>query len=443
MKLNAPFLLVLTALALLIGACTKEADKIGLDIQPPGDRLNMFETDTITVVAWSVREDSVRTDELLTSILGSYFDPVFGKTTASVFTEVMLSTATLDFGDNPVIDSLVLNLAYVSIWGDSITTQTFRVFEITENIHFDSAYYSTTITPYDQANELGSVSLIPSTDSIVIDTVKYAPVLRIPLNQRLADKLLTGTSEDFISNDKFRQFFKGLYITADPVNASGQGALVTFNLLTDNTNLIVYYHNQEKDSLKYTLSITSASARYSHYNHYNYEDADPDFRQQVLDGNTLLGNQKIYLQSLGGVKTYLQIPSLNTLGSRIKSGEMPMISVNEARIFFNNSESEPALPPPSRLVLAKITDDKGSTTFLDDQREGDSYYDGYFRSDPNHYRFRLSRYVQNRLLNPESEDLGIVLVIPSASSVPERTVLNGSRADEGRIRLVVTYTIVE
>lgn len=443
MKFNAPVIVVLTTLALIISACTKEADKIGLDIQPPGDRLHLFETDTITAVAYSVREDSVRTDELTYSLLGSYFDPVFGKVTSSIYTEIRLSNATLNFGDAPVIDSLVLSLAYHSIWGDSTTMQTFRVYEMTENIHLDSAYYSTTVTAYDFGNELGSVSVIPSTDSIMIDSVKYAPVLRIPLNQRLADKLLTGTSEDFVSNEKFRLFMKGLYITADPVDAIGTGALITLNLLTENTSLIAYYHNQEKDSLKYTFSITSTSARYGHYNHYNYQDADPVFRQQVIEGNTALGSDRIYLQPLGGVKTYLKFPSLNTLGSMIKSGEMATISVNEARIFFTNAEPEFALPVPSRLVLAKLTDADGSTTFLDDQREGDSYFDGYYRSDPNHYRFRLSRYVQQRLLNPESEDLGIALVIPSASSVPERVVLNGSNTEEGRIRLVITYTKIE
>jgi len=443
MKFNTPLIVVLTTLAIFISACTEEADKIGLDIQPPGDRLHLFETDTITALAYSVREDSVRTDEITYSLLGSYFDPVFGMTTASFYSEFRLSIATLDFGESPVMDSLVLSLAYHSIWGDSTTIQTFRVFEMTENIHFDSAYYSTTVTAYDQQNELGSVSVIPSTDSILIDTVKHAPVLRIRLNQRLADKLLSGTSENFVSNDNFRQFFKGLYITADPVNVSGHGAIVTFNVLSENTSLIAYYRNQEEDSLQYTFSITSASARYGRYNHYNYENADPTFRQQVIEGNTELGRNIIYLQPLGGVKTYLKFPSLNTLGSKIKSGEIGTISVSEARIYFTNAEPEFALPVPSRLILAQIINDKGSTIFLDDHQEGDSYFDGFYRPNQNKYRFRLSQYVQNRLLNPESEDFGLALLIPSASLVAERVILKGSNAEEARIRLVITYTKIE
>jgi hypothetical protein len=443
MKISAYVFFALTALALLAASCTKKADEIGLNIQPPGDELLLSSTDTISVVAYSALEDSVRTDELSTSILGSFFDPVFGKTTASIFTEIRLTNVQLNFGAGAVIDSIVLSLAHLSIYGDKTSPQTFRVFEMTENINIDSAYYSNRMHSYDQANELGSISIVPPTDSTMVDTIKVAPRLRIPLNQVLANKLLSGDSTNFSSNENFRQFFKGLFITADPAVASGQGALITYNLLTDRTNLTVYYHNDVADSLKYTFLITSSSARYNHYEHYDYMDADPQFRQQVIEGNTDLGNELLYLQALGGVRTYLKIPSLSALGAMIASGNMPMISVNEAQIIFTNNETNGALAPPSRLVIGKVIDDAGLTTLLDDQREGEGYFGGFYNTGNSDYRFRLSRYVQNRILNPDAEDFGLVLIIPGASSVPQRVVLNGTAAESGSIKLVIKYTLVE
>ncbi|MBE0661545.1 MAG: DUF4270 domain-containing protein [Bacteroidales bacterium] len=442
MNLSTFRFFALATLALWLGSCTKDENKIGLDILPPGEELLLSYTDTITAVVYSYREDSVRTDELSTSLLGSYFDPVFGKTTASVFTEIRLSTVKLDFGEGAVIDSLILKLAYQNVYGDSSTVQTFRVFELTENINIDSAYFSNQMSAY-QASELGSVTMAPLIDSILVDTVKVAPYLRIPLNQAMANKLLSADSTHFESNEKFVQFFKGLYITADPVNMSGQGALLTYNLLSTASSLTAYYHNNEKDSLQYTFSITSASARYSHYEHYDYADADQLFRQQVIDGDTALGSEKVYLQALGGVRTYLRFPGLSTLGSQIGSGNRAMISVNEAQLIFNLQETSPAVSPPSRIIIGKNVDADGTTTVLADQIEGESYFGGFYESDSLQYRFRLSRYVQQTLLKPDEDEFGLVLLIPNASFAPQRVILNGGASETGRIKLAITYTIVE
>lgn len=437
-KTSAWIFAALLTFVVLIGSCNKNGDEIGLNIQPPGDELKLAINDTITAVAFSVREDSVRTDKMPTSLLGSYYDPVFGKTTASLFTEVLLSNILLDFGNGAGIDSVVLSLAYQNIWGDTASYQTFRVFELTESLNIDSAYFSNRMHNYDQINELGSVTLIPTTDSVLIDTVKVAPHLRIPLSHALGNKFLEANPDVYSSDINFREFFKGMFITADPVDEAGKGALSAFSLFSENTSLKIYYHNNDNPSLTYTFLITNNAARYNHYEHYDYEHAAPEFRQQVIEGDTNLGKEILYMQPLGGVKTFLHFPGLKALGSQI--GENETIAINEARIYFSMLDPEPALDPPPRLVLAKLTDEKGSTTLLDDQREGEVYFGGFYNQDTKEYMFRLNRYIQQRLLNPEGEDFGLALLIPGASSVPQRVILNGSEADTGRIRLVIRHT---
>lgn len=432
LKFSVAALAVLIASAQFITSCTKEADKIGLNIQPPGDKLNVFVSDTFSVIAYSLPEDSVRTDETNTSMLGSVFDPVFGKTTASIFTELRLTSTQLDFGAGASIDSIVLTLSYRGIWGDSATVQTFRVFELNESIHVDSAYFSNSFTAL--GPQIGFEQTIPYIDSIPVDTIKVAPYLRIPLNENntLATKLLSGTSDDFSTNDKFRAFFKGICITSDPADMPGKGALLTYNLLDERSNLTVYYKNTEKDSLKYSFFITNAGARYNQYNHFGYEDAAPDFKQQVLNGDTTLGAHKIYLQPMSGVKTHLRFPTLTALGSKI--------SINEARLVFTNIDSDSPFANPLRLVVGKITDEKGTTTLTDDQLEGDNYYGGYYNSESKNYQFRISLYAQDRILNPTADDFGLALLIPGAASVSQRVILNGSAAASNPLKLIVTYT---
>lgn len=435
LKLSVAAFAVLLTLSQFIISCTKEADKIGLNIQPPGDRLNVFVSDTFSVVAYSLPEDSARTDETSTSLLGSIFDPIFGKTTASIFTELRLTSTQLDFGAGASIDSIVLTLSYRGIWGDSSTMQTFRVFELNENIHVDSAYFSNSYTTL--GPQIGFEQMIPAIDSIPVDTIKVAPYLRIPLNDNgvLAARLLSGTSDDFSTNDKFRAFFKGICITCDPMEISGKGALLTYNLLDDRSNLTVYYKNTEKDSLKYSFFITNAGARYNQYNHFGYEHAAPEFKQQVLNRDTTFGSQIIYVQPMSGVKTHLRFPTLTALGSKI--------SINEARLIFTNQESDSPFANPSRLVVGKITDAKGTTTLTDDQLEGDNYYGGYYNSESKNYQFRISLYAQERILNPTADDFGLALLVPGAATVPQRVVLNGSAVATNPLKLVVTYTRLE
>ncbi|NLN96481.1 MAG: DUF4270 domain-containing protein [Bacteroidales bacterium] len=429
-KLSIQAFVMLIAIAIFSASCTDNNDLIGLNIQPPGEELKYFVTDTFSVFAYSVREDSVKTDKLGLSLLGSMFDPVFGKTTASIYTELRLTSLQLNFGEGAVIDSIILKMAYVGVYGDSSTMQTFRVYEMTENIDIDSSYYSNKITAY--GSQIGFEQIIPPVDSIPVDTIKIAPSLRIPLNDGgiLAEKLLSGTSDDYSSNEKFREFFKGIYITADPVDEVGKGALLTYNLISDATTITVYYHNFEKDSLKYNFTISNASGRYGHYYHYGYADAEESLRQQIISGDTTLGSNKIYLQPLGGVKTYLRFPTITSLGTDI--------SINEAKLILTDNDPSAGFTQPPRLSIGKLTDDKGKTTILDDQFEGETYFGGYYKD--SEYTFRLSRYVQDRILNKDAEDFGLTLLVPAASSVPHRVVLNGTNTDAGKIRLVITYT---
>ena len=119
-------------------SCEKEPGEIGLAIQPPDDKLEVRYTDTSSLVSYSVIEDSVKTDEMSINLLGSMYDPVFGKTTASFATQLRMANAGVDFGVNPQVDSLVLSLVYVSYYGDLLTQQTLHIYELDEDIFIDS-----------------------------------------------------------------------------------------------------------------------------------------------------------------------------------------------------------------------------------------------------------------------------------------------------------------
>lgn len=73
-----------TAMFLLLflvtfNACKKPEESIGAAIQPEDELLNLFQTDTLSLMVSVVKEDSLRTDELSLGLIGNYIDPKIGQ----------------------------------------------------------------------------------------------------------------------------------------------------------------------------------------------------------------------------------------------------------------------------------------------------------------------------------------------------------------------------
>lgn len=195
-------LFLLITLTSLIWSCKKEPDLLGLDLIPEEDLLNHAVIDTITINAITEREDTLRTDELATMLLGSINDPVFGTTTASVYTQLRLPGTNISFGTDVAVDSIVLILPYKGIYGDSSSVQNITVYELDEAIQtsvksetgrtLDYPYYNFSTLQH-KAVPVGQLSFVPNTvDSSMIDTVKVGPYMRIPLSLEFANRIVNA-----------------------------------------------------------------------------------------------------------------------------------------------------------------------------------------------------------------------------------------------------------
>ena len=428
------------ALVLIFSACTKEPDSLGTKTQPPSDRLHYGIDTTITLTAYSLIEDSVRTDETSMNILGSYWDPVFGITTASIYTQFRLATAGHDFGTNPLVDSLVLRLAYKGMYGDSTSQQTIKIYELSQGIVYGNNYYSNQNLSYDPTPLITKTFVAKPSDSVLVDTVKVAPHLRIRLDQsapQFVQKLLSIPTDSMSKNESFVRHFKGFYITADKASVPNQGTLMYFNLESALSEMTIYYKNSEKDSISFSYVINSSCARFNNYNHYNYADASSEFRQQVINKDTLKGKNLLYLQAMGGVKTYLQFPDLTNLGGG-------KAAINEAKIYFSNTDKGGDYAAPSKLILVELKKDN-DIAFLTDQYQGDAYFGGAYQSELGNYWFRITRYIQDLASNKNNRTGRLSLLASSSSVRGYRLVLGGYQPDNpayfGKgIKLHIVYT---
>ncbi len=426
----------------IFSSCNKKPARIGDEIQPDRNLLSVTFSDTTNIVAYSSLEDSIRTDATTEMLLGSLNDATFGTSVAGFYTQFRLSTSGHSFGENPVADSMVLQLAYTGAYGDTITQQTVHVYELLEDIIVDSSYYSSS---YKQtsATDLANFNFSPLPNSpYPFNGDTLDPMIRIRLSDlstELMDRLIHADSSDLDSNVSLKKFFKGLYLIGDPV-ASG-GAVSYFSLTSTNSFLRLYYKNDEEDSLYYTFYITSGDEHYNVFNHNNYQNADPVFVSQVVQKDTLLGTNTLYMQSMCGVKTRIRFPNLINYPDFLGKN----IVINEAKLFLTGTETPTIYTPPAQLAL--VSDDgDGSYTILNDQLEGSSYFGGTYKSSVNEYQFRLTRYVQDMLINGKGrDDYGLLLFVVGASGKADRWIFNGTNPETDTLkplRLQIVYTVV-
>jgi hypothetical protein len=421
--------------AIILTNCKEEDNNLGLNIQPPGDKLNVVSTDTSTIIAYSQISDSIKTDETSLSLIGSMLDPVFGKSTASFYTQFRLSKSAYDFGATPWPDSLILSLDYASFYGDSTAPMTIKVYEMADKIFIDSSYYSDQ-TVNIKPTLLAQKTFIPNfSGKVVIGEDTLDPHLRIDLislTSELAEKLLGADS--MANNTSFLNFFYGLYVTVEPVNSGG--SIISLDLMSTLSEMTMYYHNATSDSLKFEYVINSSCARFGNFTH-DYTLGDAAFKAQVLNNDTSLGKGICYVQALAGVKTFVRFPHIKDYYANGK------IAVNEARLFVYASEPDAELDVAKSLVLVTKDADSGYT-ITPDQLNGASYFGGSYDKNNQGYWFRITSTVQE-LMRSEDPDYGLEIYVSGGAVNAQRVLLNGTSpqlpvAPEERMKLVITYT---
>ena len=420
-------------LFLLISSCTKELSPIGMDLLNPLDLLSMGYTDTVQIKAYSIPEDSVYTRNLTYAQVGSMYDPVFGRTNATFYSQLFTSTTSLRFGTSPVFDSAYLYLPFKSSYGDTLSNMTLHVYALTEGIIDSLHSYSNTTLTYDQANPLGEITFQPKPhDSTFYNGQKQAPMLRIPINSNFGNYILSADTNSLNNNTEFVKYFKGICVVAEPQNTPGKGCIVTFSMPSNYSRIQMYYHNTE-DTLSYSFAITTDCSRFQNYDHNGYAEAVPLLKEQLL-GNTSPGQQFLFAQGMAGVKIKIEFPYLN------KWFDTEKIVVNDAQLILGNASVSDVFANPSAVTLRGVGESGTTSPYsVIDETENSAYFDGTFNMSTNSYRFRLTRYIQ-QVLTGQVSNKGLHLIIPSASYVGTRLVLNGTESPQSDLKLYLRYT---
>jgi Domain of unknown function (DUF4270) len=420
----------LLILAFISGVMScKDPSDVGFVVQPAGDAVDLLITDTFSLEVSVIEEDSLRTDESSASLnlLGRYFDPIFGISVSSFYTQIRLpnNNNNFSFGDSPVLDSIVLTLEYKGYYGDSVTQQKVEVYRIDESLQIDSNYFSSSQVITGQQLFSGVVAVNPL-DSVDLGGNNRSPHLRLRLNDALGEEFIDDANAgSFVDNDAFVQFFKGLYVKTADKPSYDMGSIAYFNLLASLSKLTVYYSNVTADSLAANFEINGQCPRFSKFDH-NY--AVSSFGNMF----PIPGNDKAYVQSMSGLKTRITIPHLKNI---IADGP---VAINKAEfIFYVEDNTSKYTPHESAFFLA--VDSAGKEILIIDVLESSSYYGGSYNSSDKTIRFNIARHMQ-RLLSNDFDDYGLSLISVGGSTNARRTVFIGPNRTDPKMYLRLTYS---
>lgn len=438
--------LFIGALAIFSISCSKTTEKIGNGLLPEGDNIGVFFTDSVVMTCHSQTIDTMATKGMTTVLLGSMMDPVMGLTNANIFTQLHLSSTNQHFGSDPVIDSVVLQLSLTGYYGDTTTLQTVHVYELADSLNSNSLYYQFSEVA-DKGIDLANGYQFyphPRTPLSVSgnDTINQ-PTIRIPLLNSLGEQLASADSMVYKTPDAFKRFFYGLKICCESVNENG--AICYLNPTSNTvTQLKIYYRETPgaETQMRYDFYITSDDIYFNQYQH-DYSLGSTDFVQQVINGDTLMGLQQLFLQSMGGVRSFITFPGFAEWANGLVEEGTHLI-INEAKLILPASailEDSTFLTPPTSLALLNLKTD-GNTIVLPDYLEGSSYYGGSYSHAKKSVTFRISEYLQKVIQNPDYSQ-GLYLSITGASFNANRWIIAGPEADqENKMKCEIKYSIL-
>ena len=421
-----PIVGVLFILSFLFAGCKKGDESLGKNLLPGSSAVyNRSSLEVGTIRSFTYTDDKIRVDRPDVNFVGSFNDPLFGRTDASFAAQFRLE-ANPAFDATAVLDSLVLRLTYKKIYGDTASYQTLKVYELTGDLNYEAKYLSSfNVKSLVSPVSIGTTSFIPKfkTDSAQTDTtIQY---VRFKLNSALGSRLLKLDTLKMVSNDEFLKYFKGLYIEATPV--SRKGTLI--GISPTSTGMGMYYHTAKKDSLFFSYFMTSNSANVAAFSHDYQKSTFATKMNQDLLQDTL-----VYVQPTGGTKVKIDIPSLN----KWKDSTQYVISRASVVIFVDTLSTDMRrYHIPSRLYL-KYIDSTGTETFPKDSELSSSYYGGIYDPTNASYTFNITRHLE-QIIKKEVSTTSLYLVHSDRNGSASRVVLKGGNSSQP-IQLLVKYT---
>lgn len=412
--------LILVSFSLVLLSCEKKEEKAGLEIQPDENRLKVFYHTIDKFSSSSTYGDAVKTSKILTNtLLGSINDEVFGKSSAFFVSQYRLSSDNVSFDNTAQIVKTQLFLDVTGAVGDISLGSNIKIYES----NYDLAIDSDTLISANESVTIGS--LLADTNI----TISSSEDIEINLSNELFSRKIFD-SANLEDNTSFIKEFKGLYFRVD-TNSSQIGSIYKLDLNSDKSYIDIGYiiNNNFEDTLHFKLQFNNKCSRFNLY----FNNTSP--LASILDPNSSIDSDEIYVSGIGGVKGKLNLSPVYTWR------DSSDIIIYKAELLIN-SDTIKDIPAPNKLLLIKNKDEDGTITYVDDYINGQiTNYGGEVNEETLVYSMVITRHIQNLINNIHNDT--IVEIIPNASGTnPYRVILKNKKdgLDDEKITLKITYS---
>jgi hypothetical protein len=403
----------------IYSSCTKiDTTDLGDDLITAVDNVNTFETildiETNNLLFTNDTAEIAYNIDHAVGIIEN--DPDFGRADAALYFDVSPSTyKNYPFGKKDslvAVDSVVLSLAYKSLYGDSNSVQRFEVFEIDPNADFK---YSNT---NDYRLNHPDFAVLPTAlgartvdfkilnDSVhyinAKDTVKTVNELRIHLSTSFATRFINADTTTAYQNDSlFKTFLKGLAVRASNSASPLKNALAYFDLTDTKTKITFYCRTKESGTItaiapffRYFSNNGTATSSIGAQANIIKQTPSNGYLANVTNSNPK--DEVLYLQSTPGSYATLKIPGIDSLTNRV---------IHRAEIIVEKLTPVSEIFTTPDLLFIDLINPAGDTAFTipnDFVRTGNNSYDVNLiggRLKDNKYVFNISRHLQNIVTN--------------------------------------------
>lgn len=448
------FVAVVALMVIVFSGCQDDMNKTGYDLLLPGDLVSARKVsiDQASIQSYTVTDEKLRTSKPELSLLGTFNDPVFGKSTTDFAYQFRLR----EYHDftNATFDSLILTLVYKEVYGDRETPQALKVYELNADLDVDATYYQDhDLKGMAKSEVLAERIYVPK---LILDSLtnKYGSTkddpkdtviqeIRFNLNESLAQKLMAADSVQRSNNDSLLVYFKGLYIEAGDLSQGGGimrivPSLVDEKLKVHSTAMNLYYR-LPNDTNKYVVRylVNSTSARTSRFIH-DYSTTTFATNLDKMDQQDSL----IYLQTTGGLSSKIYIPNL----SNWKDSSDCAINKAELILHVEKSLVDTAFTPVPQKIILSLIDSEGNIfkdnelIFPSDLSFSEEYYGGTYNETDGTYRFNLAKHLQEIIKG--KGNYGFYLTTDEKNAIFRRVALKGATSKTG-MRFEITYSKIK
>jgi hypothetical protein len=359
---------LLTLIVLGFISCEKDFASIDSDVVNSDNATN-FSTNIMKfpVRAYNKKIGPFQTNGLPANLLGFYKDPVYGSSTVNFVGQMTPTAYNPTFGENVVLDSVVLTIPYFSvntetdengnstyeidsIFGDkpirlSVFKNNYFLRDFNPDQEFDAAqkYYSNGTSSGSDAINVSALegellyqndSFLPSADEIrltqveldengepVLDeddnpittiTGRQSPAIRVHLDNPndtfWQDLIFNKEGQPELSNqNNFTNHFRGLYLKAEAID--DDGTMMLLNLSTSASSLTLYYTSDIEntdDTGTDTESATESGEFVMNFSGNNVSLYENNFIT-IPDGDTVNGDEALYLKGGEGSMAIVEL----------------------------------------------------------------------------------------------------------------------------------------